>query len=247
MKLRVLQWNIWYLENIHKVIDVIRTINPDIACLQELSGNTEANPGLNTDELIGQALAFNAFVVKAQEWKGWHKDYQANGIFSKYPITKKSAHFLTSPHPVDEIDWSKEGRVYLEAELSINGKNIIFGTTHLSYTDRFVCGYERQAEEDNLKKILLNRVQSFFFCGDLNAPENSAIVSFLNTNYVNCGPPVEEKTWTTKPFNYRGFKENSLRWRLDYAFASNDIKVNHAYIFETEVSDHLPLIVEIEV
>ena len=63
----------------------------------------------------------------------------------------------------------------------------------------------------------------------------------------NCGPNIKEKTWTTKPFDLNGFKATGLNWRLDYIFATKDLKVTNSQIIKTEYSDHLPLIVEFEV
>ena len=43
-----------------------------------------------------------------------------------------------------------------------------------------------------------------------------------------------------------GFEEKELRWRLDYVFASKNIKVLSSQIIPTEWSDHLPVLVECE-
>ena len=56
---------------------------------------------------------------------------------------------------------------------------------------------------------------------------------------------MTQATWTTKPFDYGGFAETELRWRLDYAFATPDLEITSAKIVETEYSDHLPILVEL--
>ena len=47
-------------------------------------------------------------------------------------------------------------------------------------------------------------------------------------------------------FDYKDFKETKLRWRLDYVFASKDIRVIRSKIIKTKFSDHLPILVEFE-
>ena len=64
---------------------------------------------------------------------------------------------------------------------------------------------------------------------------------------MNLGPDYHEKTWTTKPFSYNGFSENSLNWRLDFVFGTKDIKVISSEIIKTDLSDHLPILIKIEI
>lgn len=42
MRIKVLQWNIWYQENVNNILELIRDIDPDIFCLQELTVNAES-------------------------------------------------------------------------------------------------------------------------------------------------------------------------------------------------------------
>lgn len=63
----------------------------------------------------------------------------------------------------------------------------------------------------------------------------------------NIGRDYDQKTWTTKPFSYNGFEANTLDWRLDYIFGSSDMVVNSSEMLQTEFSDHLPVIVELNI
>jgi endonuclease/exonuclease/phosphatase family metal-dependent hydrolase len=184
------------------------------------------------------------YSTKSQEWINWHKDYQANGIFSKFTIKKGRNIFIKKPHSKKARDYSNEGRVYIEIELNISGKTLFVGTAHLSYIHKFEIGDRRYAEENNLLKALTKR-KKFVFCGDLNAPPDSNIYKALSKKYKHCGPEITQKTWTTKPFSHNGFIENDLNWRLDYVFASRDIEIIETRIIQTDVSDHLPIMVRI--
>jgi len=37
MKLKILQWNIWFQERAENILKVIKRINPDIICCQEVT------------------------------------------------------------------------------------------------------------------------------------------------------------------------------------------------------------------
>ena len=81
----------------------------------------------------------------------------------------------------------------------------------------------------------------------MNIAPNSESIRQIEKYLVQCGPDYQEPTWTTKPFSYKGFEEDKLRWRLDYAFTTRDVKVINSEIINTEYSDHLPILIEIEV
>jgi endonuclease/exonuclease/phosphatase (EEP) superfamily protein YafD len=83
--------------------------------------------------------------------------------------------------------------------------------------------------------------------GDFNAPPESYIVKRLGASMLHAGPDYDVKTWTTKPHSYNGFEETDLNWRLDYVFTTPDIRAVSAQVIKTDYSDHLPVLVKVEV
>jgi len=122
-----------------------------------------------------------------------------------------------------------------------NGRVLTFYTTHLSYSHKFEETHERLEEFENLFDVLKTKKSDFVFYGDLNLSSTSKGVKKLSKIFNNAGPSFEKKTWTTKPFSYNHFVEKYLNWRLDYVFASKDIKIINSEILKTEYSDHLPI------
>ncbi len=245
MRIKLLQWNVWYLEDVINLKSLLEEVDADILCLQELTTNSDKNPSINTGSFLAEELGLNLFIKTAQEWKNFDKDSQDNAILTKFPLKKTFSHYLKTPGPPETRNYSEEGRVYVEAAIEINGSLINVGTTHLTFAPHFIQTEVKREEEEELFKVLTKN-KSYIFTGDLNSAYDTPLIKKLSQKFQNCGPAYEEKTWTTKEFDYQGFRETELNWRLDYVFASHDLKVLSSKVIKTGFSDHLPILVEFE-
>lgn len=248
MKITLLQWNVWTKEKPEKVVSLIRSVDPDIACLQELTIRPKSSGLLDVPEFLANELEYKHHYITAHEWQtdaGPKK--QGNGIFSRFAIENKRHKFVQVPSKEISRDYSDEGRVLVKGDILLDKKRITVVTTHLSYTDRFVENEKKLTEEENLIRELKTIKGKLIFAGDLNTTENSYLVRQLDPLMVSAGPDYGNKTWTTKPFEYMGFVEDKLAWRFDYVFVSKDIKVLKSKIIDTNFSDHLPILVEVEI
>ncbi len=246
--MKLLQWNVWYKEDISNILKTIKDINPDIVCLQELTINhPHHNQDIDTAKYVADGLGFNHFFGEAQKnfSNGKERSY-GNGIFSRYPITRSDSHYIQEPQDpnIQNPDYSKEGRVYVETIIGVGGKMLTVATTHMSYTDRFVPTSTKEAETNKLISILKGKEDSFIIVGDFNSLPGSYTINEILKYLENAGPPLEENTWTTKPFSYNGFETDELEWRLDYCFTTSDINIKSAKILKTIYSDHLPILLE---
>lgn len=248
MQIKLLQWNILYTEKIENVVKQIKELKPDVVCLQELGVNCKYNPSVpNTAYYIKGQLGYNAFFEEAQRWEEY-EEFGAigNGIFTRFPITKTSAKYVQNQAKVF-TDHSHEGRVYVEVDLQVDGKTLTVGTAHLSYVYRFEITEEKRREVDNLLQIIKNKKKQFVFAGDLNSTPTSYATTELSKHLQNCSPSYDQNTWTTKPFDYQGFKEDKLNWRLDYIFATKDVRCLSSKVVKTDYSDHLPVVANLSI
>jgi len=242
--MKLLQWNIWYQEDIRNILSTLREINPDIACLQEMTiDHPDYNKGIDTPRYLAENLGLNHF------FKAAHDDPAntfGNAIFSRFPITESNFSFIkesSSPHGV-ECDYSDQGRVYVECLLDAGERKLSVGTTHMFYTDKFAPTPSKEAETNKLIEILSKKKDNFIFTGDLNALPGSYTINKIQKHLNSAGPNLEQNTWTTKPFSWNGFTADTLDWRLDYCFATPDIQIQSAKIIGTFYSDHLPILLE---
>lgn len=246
MTLTLLQWNIWYKEDIHHIAEFLKHNPADIICLQELTVGSPDQVIKNTPEFIARSLGYNYFhkEIPIEDTDGTKMMF-VNGVFSKFPII--SSRFVWINEPAGSGGYSDEFRAYIEAAVDVNGTKLTVGTTHMSYTHKFEPSEGKKAEADMLLTEIKKHNSNYIFTGDLNALPDSYTISSLSEILQNAGPKMTQKTWTTKPFSYNGFEANSIDWRLDYIFATKDLSVAKSEIIRTDYSDHLPIRVEFEI
>jgi endonuclease/exonuclease/phosphatase family metal-dependent hydrolase len=246
--LKILQWNIWYHEEYQNIVDFIKHINADIVCCQELTTNfVEANPGIDVAAEIARACNYNYYAPPMTDYDtNGGLVQQGNGIFSKFPIIDKDVKYVQKADP-NIHSYKTEDRTYVEVILDINNIKLKVGTVHLSYSTAFAMTEKKLEEAEKLYEAVQGNHEKFIFAADLNAKPDSPIVKKLEELFIHADPNTDRPTWTTKPFSYEGFEANSRDWRLDYIFCTEDINVVTNNIIETNYSDHLPIMTEIQI
>lgn len=245
MQITLLQWNIWYKAPIEQVVEALRRIHPDIACLQELTVNSPEQNRVDVPNFLRTNLS--GYTIEYADAHHYVEEDSTGGnaIITTFPVINSFHQHIINPGPGS--DYSSEGRIYLEATMNVNDSPLTVGTTHMSYTHRFINTKKKITETDRLIALFKDHHQRFLFAGDLNSRPYSYTVNMLHRILMHCGPPFSQPTWTTKPFEYQGFREDRLRWRIDYVFATPDITVRNAEIVnEVRISDHLPILITLE-
>ena len=236
MIIRLLQWNIWYKEDINNIISDLKKINADIVCIQELwLPNGDETPVRKLQQLY----PFIHYEV-ADKFEGM--GFQCNAILSKYPLSNDFSSYVQTPS-IEKDDYSKEGRIYIENKVMVNDSTLNVGTVHLSYTDRFKETPQKDIEVNRLINLISKHKNNFIFMGDLNFNRDSNYLIKLEEYLKHY---ETDNTWPTKPFSYNGFEEKELNWKLDYIFCTNDISVKKIEVLSTKYSDHLPILLEMD-
>lgn len=237
---KLLQWNIFYEEKAANVIELIKQVDADFVCLQEVTKTSDKNPDVDIPTQI--------------EELGYHGYYQAtisrpdlimgNGIFAKQSLKDAATRYTQLSD--GSRDYTKENRAYLSATVDCKGKPLQLGTVHLSYNPYFEQTTRREMENNKFLDYLATDEKPQIFCGDFNATPDSRLITELTKRYTHAGPDFNQKTWTTKPFEHESFKATRLDWRLDYVFCSENVQIHSSEIVQTEYSDHLPILVSFD-
>jgi len=163
---------------------------------------------------------------------------------SRFPILKSQKHFLSPEIPWNQKSFETEPRTLLETRIKI-GKTIVrFMTTHLAYSHKF------QTSQIKLRQIrtVLNLIESnkqypSILCGDFNSLPESQEIKEIEKHLINVGK--NSMNWTT----YRNVSQANLegtQGKIDYIFLSPEIKHKDLEIPETHLSDHLPVLVAVD-
>lgn len=241
-KISILQWNVWYLEDIKNIAQFLKENKADVVCLQELTINFNKQDHVHTPNYIAGQLGYHVYF---QEITFADKEIKlANAIFSKHPITRSRTVWINREQGSGNYD--DENRAYAEVVIDVYGTELTVGTVHMSYTHKFEPSQRKLQETKELAIAIAENKSNFILTGDFNAVPNSEVISIIEKHVKNLGPDYDKKTWTTKPFSYNGFVANALDWRLDYVFGSEDIKVVSSEVLSTDFSDHLPVKIDIE-
>ena len=250
MRLKILQRNVRFRERAENLLQVMKEYTPDIICCQEITIGSSFNEKRDVAKYISEELWYNYYYSKAHKYEYphtplWEENYWWNAIFTKFPIKDSFDFALRNPEDLQNHPY--ERRTCAVAKLQAWNDIITVSTAHKSYSSRFSEDQDKIDETKKLIKLFEENPEKLFFTGDLNLTPNTESIKMIEWVLQNCWPDYDQPTWTTKPFSFMWFEEDKLTRRLDYVFASKDIKVISSEIIQTNFSDHLPILVECEI
>jgi endonuclease/exonuclease/phosphatase family metal-dependent hydrolase len=279
--MRVVSWNIrWGCGKdgrirIHAIIDVLRKLNPDVICLQEVAAN---HP-----ELEGSASA-NQFKQLAGAFGGYHSIEQAtseiyrnnmprlfgNLILSKYRITQVHRHLLPWPSDPANPPGMPRGAIEVVLDTPIGKLRVL--NTHLEYYSlaqrmaqvrqlkylhREACERARLAPPEPTLDAPFQfgvRPGTAIQCGDFNMTPESPEYQQLLAPDEDALPLVD--TWrAVHPSQPRaptaglhGFPWPEKAECFDFMFVTDDLagRITGADVqSETAASDHQPIMLDL--
>ena len=239
MEFTVLQWNTWLDESIGNIIAELKRIDADILCLQELT--VAADGSENRPEMVQQALGLEmCFSPAHTSSENGRVLTMGNAVLSRFPFeASRAAVMRESGKKGGHLE---RGRSYAEATLRTPAGVITAGSTHLSYLPGFADTPDKMDEIERLIAALGPSPRRRLVTGDFNVTPQSRAIARMREQMVDAGPPESEKTWTTKPYQSKEFSADTVDWRLDYIFVSQDVEVISSEIVQPEDSDHLPVL-----
>lgn len=228
--MKLLTFNVQHFRNyITREIDIdlfartIKEINPDIICLNEVFG--EGSNDIYGDQVkeIASKLDLNYFFGKAISIP---KGNYGNAILSKYPIENQEIIPIPDPLTKNE-DTYYETRILIKAKIN----NIYVFITHMG-----LAKDERINATKVLEKNINNLTEPFVIMGDFNMTPND---SLLKPIYKYTIDVLKENDGNT-------FSSVNPERRIDYILVSKNIKKYNGKIIEKVVSDHFPIVSNLE-
>ncbi len=264
--IRIASWNVarfleWKRNNSEKsktrlkILDQIKTQNPDILCLQEFFYSPDSHFYNNIEEI--RAMGYPYFYFS----KDPDGDLQFIGviIFSKYPMIDTGMVRYFRPSMPEAL---------VHADIKVNNDTIRVFTTHLQSVQFRKRDYDaieeikqtedslfinsktvlsklkkamkyRSTQADVVRQILDDSPYPTLFCGDLNDIPNSRTYFTVRGNM--------QDAFLEKGFGIgRTYSSLSPTLRIDYIFTDDHFKINQFTRIVKYFSDHFMLMADVE-
>lgn len=254
MKIKVLTLNIWGGELLDKAINFIHKENPDIALFQEVFNGEEKNLDLKYQSynILKQKLNLphSAFEASFIDTSLSGRIPNGNVIFSRFPIENKKIIFFDVPFGevnLEKSDMQNGGSQYLpmsmlRADIKIDDRDFS------AYSVHGIWGFDG---EDNDRRLAMSETiieeikdrQNVILAGDFNVKPDTKTIENIENHLQNVF-----KNELTSTFNMKHKKLGGYATAVvDMIFASNNIKIVTHFMPDVDVSDHMPLVCELEI
>jgi endonuclease/exonuclease/phosphatase family metal-dependent hydrolase len=227
MKLKILSWNIWYDGHFDIISKFLAEADADIIGIEEIVPNDLQR------NIIGflEKLGYHYIVAPVLTIKDGR--IMSNAIFSKYPIISSETYLLSE----------EKSRNVLRAYIKIGDETLHVFCTHLLHTHQQPSEIQK-LQIENLIKVLSK--EKTILMGDFNATPESNTIGKISKVLVNTDSK-QEPTWCVYKEGCSVCNLEKVSIRLDYIFASQDLKTDSSKVYQSKGSDHLPISVNIEI
>jgi len=248
MSIKIISINIQggqLLENFLKFIEIE---NPDVILMQEVFTSDNSNDPkydiLNTLRMFGFAYAHHAVTYDTKRNSSVVK--AGNAVVSKYPFNNPKVYFYEIPYISNyeepTRDFSKVPRNLQHVEIPFGKKRLNVLNTHGIWG---IDGKDSPARLNMSKVILDNTInqEHVILGGDFNMDPNTIAIKSIEKSLTNVFKGYLKSTFNMKRKTKPLF-ENLV---VDIIFVSQNIKIISKKCPPVDISDHLPLVIEIAI
>ncbi len=251
MRCKIITLNIWLGGMLFDaVVDFIRQENPDILALQEVydGKSNKLEVRLRCFSILKQKLNFehSSYTPAFTQVMPEGNINQGNAVFSKFPIISTDTKFYDVPFdshyemPADNYDHVPRNLQHVcmragEHDIHMYNTHGIWGRNGDDTPRRIaMCKTIASQVKGKPRTILV---------GDFNMDPDTRAIGQIEKHLVNVFDGELPSSFNMKR------KDNPTLASVvsDMAFVSKDVRVVERYCPEVDVSDHLPLVVVVEV
>jgi endonuclease/exonuclease/phosphatase family metal-dependent hydrolase len=263
-------------QKLDEVSDVIGKHRPDVVLLQEVDFDSARSHNVDQLKYIAEqngykyyayAITWDNNYIPFPYWpikNQFGKMNSGGGILSRFPIKENQVHLHVKPQ--SNPFWYNMFYLFRFTQLitvEINDKPFVVINNHLEAFDKETRQYQAAKLAHAIHDVKKNKENFLAIGGDFNttppnAVKKSKFEGYAEDNYE------EDKTYTLVsqfPFlqevvNLDEYAQDEKKWftfssvkperRLDYLFVGEYFKVLSTEIIQSQASDHLPVLTNLE-
>lgn len=253
--------------NNEKLYEFLLEQKPDIVCLQEVADKVDphVNPAYISKDYIDRATSGLKYAFFGPTWmiknfhqKNFHKkenfDFEFGGflksgnyIKTRFKMLKKSNVFISNK-TIKVIDWStwpkNQSKAVQVVDLKLPDlKKLRVLNYHGIWTKEKIGNYETLEACKKINKLATEVNYPTIITGDFNLFPDTESMKVFHGSFVSLVDKHGVQTTRPKTNELSHLKRNVV----DFIFVTKDIKVKSFEVLDTDVSDHLPLVLGFEV
>lgn len=252
MKFKVISLNLWLGGKLMpKIIEFLNEQDADLLMLQEVYDSNDKNLSsqFNSYTFLKKSLNYEFGEYSQALIHDVDEGLIPNGnaIISKFPIISKKDVFLTKPAQASYKDipelFPYFPRLLQTATINVDDLELNIFNIHGVWD---LDGDRNSQERQNMKEIILNEaknMKNIILAGDTNAKASNPALLELEPTLKSVFGQTLESTFNLKRKSNPGYASAAV----DLMFVSPNINVISKEAPDVDISDHLPLVVTLEI
>ncbi|NCN07053.1 MAG: endonuclease/exonuclease/phosphatase family protein [Candidatus Pacebacteria bacterium] len=229
--LKLLSINIEGHKHLDRWLPVVKKLQPDVLCLQEIfaSDVTEIGTELN----MSVQMVPTVDVSKKHSYTIEILGESGLAILTNLPATEVEVSQYGGPEEIGFFQEPNDGQRFLiQSTVTKDGKKYSVATTHFTWSN---AGQATKLQHEDFSRLkpIIESYDELILCGDFNVPRGGEIFSKF-TELLNDNLPEKYTTTIDEKFHYAG----KLDLVVDTIFSTNNYRVNNCHPING-LSDHM--------
>ncbi len=250
--IKIIQINIYKGKYWEELIDFLKRENPDIITMQEVAIsklNYTNNKTISLFEELKNQLGMNGAYNPDVRLEADENSSFGNAVLTKYAILDKKVVVLANFRALtleeikhDELIWAQVPRSVLDLVVDANGQKVHAMSWHGAWTAPPTDTPETLRQANMVAEYLKSINEPYILGVDMNNTPQSKTVNIIDEVAVN-HMMDSGVLQTTHPKIHKIVPRGYL---IDYIYSSHHFKLRSLQVPQVIVSDHLPVVAELE-
>lgn len=249
---KFIQVNIYKGKYLDALLEFLKSESPDFISMQEVTTGklNSTEDERNLFEVIKNELGYSGAYNEDSKLKGFPDSMFGNAVLSRFPVVDTKVLVLRKFRPMtkeeiesDERIWGIIARHVLDLIVNVNGQKIHAMSWHGAWTAPPADTPETLRQAKMVARYLKSLSEPFILGVDMNNTAQSKTAQIIDEVAVNHmkGSGVLQ---TTHPKIHKIAPRGYL---IDYIYSSEHFNLKSLRVPQVTVSDHLPVVAQLEI